>query len=811
MSRLGRNLVEPLTVALLSAAALAYEILLVRLFAIQHFHHFAHMAIGVAMLGFGSSGTLLALMRRREPPGARSAMRAALLAPWALLAGPALAQRVALDPTQLLWDGGQWLRLGVVYLALAIPVAVASFAILITLTLEPARVGRLYGASFLGSGLGAIGSVGMLWLLPPDRAMAAPAVFAALGGLAAAAGLRGTTPARFWALAAVAVATVAGARPPWRLEVSAYKGLPQVEAFPNARRVAARSSPLGWTVAVRAPSFRHAPGLSLAYQGGFPEQTALFVDGETVGATTDAPDSAVAALVDWLPSALPYALGRRDRVLVLGASGDLEVRSALAHGARHVVAVEPDPHVVELSRSTAPSASITWVVNAPRSFAAGTREAFDLVTLGLGGGIGGSAAGVHALREDFEHTVEAYAGYLRRLGEHGVLAASCWLTAPPREAVRLILTVAEAARRARTGLPSRTLVVSRSWGTVTVLVKPTGFDSRELKVLREWARAREFVIDWPPEEATTAESPPGTAAGATPETAPAPGDFHVLDDRTLPTAIRAAVAGPDSAAVFARAYPFSVAPATDARPFPQHFLRPQSTARLGRGDLGRWLPFAEWGYVALIATLTQSVLLAGLLMLVPVALRRGVRPARRPAAVVGYFAAIGLGYMGAEIAAIPPLSLVLGHPVYAVAAVLATLLVFSGLGSLWSDRLDAARGRRVSILLVAVLTGSSVCLLPLAHVMESASLPVRALAVLAALAPLGLLMGMPFPLGLRSLSPDAGGFAWAWASNGFASVVAAPLAALVAVEAGTSALLIMAAAAYAVAATIHRAAGSGGP
>jgi hypothetical protein len=41
--------------------------------------------------------------------------------------------------------------------------------------------------------------------------------------------------------------------------------------------------------------------------------------------------------------------------------------------------------------------------------------------------------------------------------------------------------------------------------------------------------------------------------------------------------------------------------------------------------------------------------------------------------------------------------------------------------------------------------------------------------------------------------------AWAWATNGFASVTSAPLAALVALELGASAVLVAAAAAYGIA------------
>ncbi len=89
-------------------------------------------------------------------------------------------------------------------------------------------------------------------------------------------------------------------------------------------------------------------------------------------------------------------------------------------------------------------------------------------------------------------------------------------------------------------------------------------------------------------------------------------------------------------------------------------------------------------------------------------------------------------------------------------------------------------------------------------------MPVRILAILAALAPAAFLMGVPFALGLRRLAPEGGALAWAWASNGFASVVAAPLSALLSLELGSRVLLASAAAAYALAGAVIWAAGRQG-
>ncbi|HET7039976.1 MAG TPA: hypothetical protein VFH97_08805, partial [Gemmatimonadales bacterium] len=159
--------------------------------------------------------------------------------------------------------------------------------------------------------------------------------------------------------------------------------------------------------------------------------------------------------------------------------------------------------------------------------------------------------------------------------------------------------------------------------------------------------------------------------------------------------------------------------------------------------------------------------------------------------------ALGLGYLFAEIATIQQLTLLLGHPVYAVAFVLAVLLVASGVGSAWSDRLAPAAARPAAAGLGAGLVLLAALLLPAVQAAQPWPLAARAGLALLVLGPFGLVMGTPFPLGLRALA--GGRVAWAWAVNGFASVIAAPLGALIALEYGSRTLFLAAALAYGVA------------
>lgn len=796
---IGLNRPRAVAVALISAGTLCYEILLVRVFAIEYFHHLAFMAIGVAMLGFGAGGTLLALVGRIEPQrAARWLALSVLVTPLTLMASPFLVHSIELDLSRLMWDPSQWIRLVFIYTLLALPFFCSALAVLTALGMERDRPGRIYGASFLGSALGAALALGSLWLFLPTRALAVPALIAAGGTLILGVPLGRNGQRTGWSVrvAPLVIALVVLSFPPWRLTVTPYKGLPQVEAYPGATRVAERGGALGWVVAVAAPAFRYAPGLSLGYRGLFPRQTALFVDGETVGAATFwSAGSTATGLLDWLPSALPYALGAtREDVLVIGAGSGLELESALYHGAERVTALDLRPAIADfqerfgnLPEELTTGGKVRWVTSDARAFSARTRERFDLVTIAVGGTLGGGAAGVHSLDEDFVHTVEAYTSYLRLLGPDGVFSVTRWINMPPRENVRVILTAMAALRHESAGSPPPGLLVARSWGTVTVLVKPDGFTTAEVDAARRWCRTRGIDVDWYP--------------GIGGEPIP---DFNLIGEPVFYRAARAAFEGPDAATQFARNYEFHVAPARDARPFPHHYLRATAIPAFFAGNRGDWLPFAEWAYIALGATLLQSGFLATVFVVLPAVLLRRRTPPLRLLPVIAYFGSIGFAFMAVEIAAIQQLSFLLGHPVYAVAAVLSAFLVCAGMGSIWTDRVRAAAGSRVGIGLVLLLLIYSVSLLPLAHFVESLSLVVRATLAVGVLAPPAFLMGWMFPLGLRRLTRGEGDLLpWAWAANGFASVVAAPLAALMALELGSQVLFAAGALAYGVASLVY--------
>jgi len=350
--------------------------------------------------------------------------------------------------------------------------------------------------------------------------------------------------------------------------------------------------------------------------------------------------------------------------------------------------------------------------------------------------------------------------------------------------VKMILTAGAGLRAAGDTAVGEHLVCLRSWATATVLVRPQGFRADDLSRLSAFASSRLLDVDW--------------LAGPPPAKTPV---FNRVQRPMAREAALAAAQSPDSVAALAARYAFDVRPPTDDRPYFGHFIRLGTLGRLMALGAANWLPFAEWGYVAVLATLLQGALVAAILMIVPALVLAGRGPrGRTPLEAIGaYFGAIGLGYLLVEMAFIQQLQLLLGHPVYAVTAAIAGFLIFSGAGSLWSARLVSGWKPTAA---VAALIAVELVLAPAAvHLAQPLGLGARAAIGVVVLAPLAVAMGMPFPTGVRVLTADRpGALAWAWAVNGFASVIAASVATLIAVEWGWRWVLLGGAACYAAAA-----------
>jgi len=794
-----------ISVFLVSASAIAYEVLLMRILSIVQWHHFAWMIISLALLGYGASGTVLALARDRLVPRFRAVISlAALLLAVSMILCLLLGQRVPFNALQIVWDPRQFLYLTALYLLFMVPFFFAALCVGLAFSAREQLIDRIYFSDLLGAGLGATLIVGLLFVLVPQRAVIALSALALVGSVLAAvtastrwrAGLLLAQFAWLLGLGYFSAADRIG------LRISPFKGLSQALEVVGARIVLERSGPLGLLTVVESPRvpFRHVPGLSFTTRHLPPDQLAVFTDGESISTIT-AFDGDLASLgyLEDVTAALPYRLLTRPDVLVLGAGTGGDVLLALRNGARQIDAVELNPQMAGLVNRDFAGYSgnlyrherVSLRLGEARGYVSRYPERYGLVQLALLDSFAVAGSGVQALGESYLYTVEAMAGFLGHLEPGGLLAITRWLRVPPRDSLKLAGTLIEAMRRSGTVDPGRRLIVIRNWNTVTLLAKNGEFSPAEIGVIQQFARQHSFDTAWYPDM-------PASEANR----------FNRLDRPWVYEGITALL-GPD-ANRFLTDYKFNIVPATDDRPYFFNFFKWRALPELldlrKRGGAG----LMEWGYLVLVATLVQAALAGVVLILLPLALARRNWPPGISGRMGSYFFLLGMAFLFVEMAFIQKFILFLAHPLYAVAVVLAGFLVFSGLGSLLSGLLlTRLHGRLELTVLTAVgcivaVALVYVWLLP-ALFAWLIGLPdaARVCASLVLIAPLAFFMGMPFPLGLRRLASNAPAFIpWAWGLNGFASVISAALATLLAIEFGFTEVVLLALLFYVLAAIV---------
>jgi hypothetical protein len=786
-------------VAALAAATLLLESALTRLLAVAQFYHFAFLVISLALLGFGASGALLSVA-----PRLRGCAPARLLA-WL---GIATAASITLayaavnwlpfDSYSIAWDRRQVAYFVLYYLALTLPFVCGGLGIGAALAASQGHSHQVYAANLLGSAAGVLLAPLALWLAGvPGAALTSVAV-----ALLPALGLRprwpvgGTLIGCLLGLSALAAGNLTD-RGPLGMAISPYKGLAQAQRIPGATVVFGRWDAAARIDVVAGAHTRALPGLSYAYTGAVPVQLGLSLDADSLKPITLAAAEEFPAAA-FMPEAAAFALRPDGRVLVLEPGGGLGVLQALAGRAAAVTAV---PGNALLRRGVAQAAGAADVyadarvktsAESPRAHLRRDPALYDIIYFPLTDPYRPITSGAYSLGESYTLTVDAFQDALARLAPDGVLVITRWLQKPPSESLRLFATLIEALERGGAGTkapPPEALVAWRGIQTITVFVRPAGWTPDELARIREFAATRRYDLVWAP------DVQPDEVNRFNRVTVPE--DYHL---------IRALLEASDRTRFYA-GYRFAIAPATDDHPFFFHFFRWGQTGEVLAG-LGRtWQPFGGSGYLVLFALFALVLALSAALIVAPLLVARR-RAGSRPTAgqriqTALYFGSLGIAFLFVEIPLIQRWIVALGHPTYAFTAVVLTLLLFSGLGSL----LARARWlpKRAALLALSALALVTALTSPvLINIVLGWPFVLRALALVVCLAPMALLMGLPFALGLawleglgargRALTP------WAWAINGCASVVASALAAILTLSYGFTIVLASGAGAYAVAA-----------
>ena len=783
-------------VFLVSAGITAYQIALMQILSYLQWYHFAYLVVSLALLGFGTSGTILALWRTFF------IVHKVVLIPWLLIAcGLAmpwalnLSQTVGIrcDVYLLFVDKTQIWRLASSSLLYLTPFLLGALVIGLALITEKKDVGKLYCANLIGSGAGGLAGLILTALFLPEDLPAIIGLGPVSGGLILVSSGKWREPALMAALAVGSVFLLIVF--PGRFAPSQFKDISRALNAPDASIIRQMPSPRGLVQVVASSSLRHAPGLSLNFRGSLPVPDIVFVDGNASGALPSADGKLFdpPSLFDYTTEILGYAMAEKGgRALLLQPAGEEPIAQAITHKMREIVVVEPHSEIYKFYEAMAgremgkaPHPFQLIIENAdPRQFLSQQHEEFEIIRFPTIGSFGGSV-GLQALSAQFLLTKESFRLAWERLSHNGIILITCWMDYPVKTSLKIAATLAEVLDELEINEPKNHLAAIRSWGSITFAMTKSPLSREQTMAIREECAKLFFdpllLPHLDKEERQIHNS--------------------LADESFFETF--SSILSEDREAVYSD-YAFKLQPPTDNKPFFYQFLRWSYLPALVETFGLQGAPFFELGSLILAINLVLLGILALVLIILPL-FKLGRRTAGR-AWTFFYFGSLGAGFMLLEIVLMQKLTLFLGNPVIAAAAAISGLLFFSGLGSLYSSRLraNALNLRRSTCFVSLFIAIFAISIIILQRTGSHLATPVLWASIFILVVPLGFFMGIPFPVGLRALEKKyPAQLPWAWGINGCFSVVSPAMGLAVALHAGFNAVFVLAAIAYLLAAGVN--------
>jgi hypothetical protein len=768
-------------IGLTAMATLMLELTLTRIFSVTMWYHFAFMAISLALFGLSAGAIYLYLWPKRFPASRLEEQSSQWMLAFAITL-PLIFAAIIRIP----FDGGiSWTsfrQLTIIYILAAIPFLLGGMAISLAFRHRSAVIARVYFFDLVGAGIGCALTLFMLSLVPAPQSIVLISMVGALAALLYGWGDRRLRTAGAAVVAGLVLLMVLDG-PLGLFQINRVKGIDETV---GRERVFEE-----WNSFSRVVGFRmtnaEMEGWGLAGDPSRPtiaEQVLLLIDGDaaTPVALFDGDFSKASYLLNDVTN-LVYHLRQDADVLVIGPGGGRDVLAALASGQRFVDGVELNPLMVQaveedfayLSGSLYSLPNVNVVIDEGRNFIARAERNWDIIQSSLVDTWAATSAGAFALSENNLYTVEAYQDYISHLSDDGIFTMSRWFHGErPTETLRMTAIALTALEQMGVpNPPDHIAVVIRPEALIaTLLVKRTPFTMEESDLLVELAETLSFV---PLQIPNRVAEPP-------------------LRDLVYNT----------NRADFWNNYPADVSPTTDDKPYFFYTLRLSNLDDLSyeqgvsnMNNQGVFILYSLLGIVTVLAVMT---------ILVPLWWKRRHVLTSTPGGSLYllYFAGLGLAFLVVEIPLVQRFSLFLGHPIYALAVILFSVLIFSGIGSYLSGRLAGDRPGVVAVrlfpLLLVVLTIYAVSLTPVLRNLLYLELTPRILISVVLIAPLGLLMGMPMPLGISMLNrmqPEL--IPWMWGINGATSVVASVLAMVVSLNIGLRGTLLVGMGIYGIA------------
>jgi SAM-dependent methyltransferase len=774
-------------------ATLMLQVIETRLLSVTAHYHLAFFSISMAMFGMTAGAVWVYYNSARITADTLPATLLRFGTLFSLSTAASVLLQVTHAPVLVLSATTilTWTELALV---MAAPFFFSGVVVSLALTRSPFPVSQVYAVDLIGASVGCLGVLLVLDVLDAVSGIFATAAVAAAaaGCFRAAAGTIADGRTHFerilvrpWSLCALMVViaaangtTMRGIQPVVVKNAVDRRDTVTFEQWNSYSRIMARKTyydaPLLW-----GPSSTMPADLKVF-------QRRLNIDGDAATSMFRFEgDPATARYLAYDVTNLAYEIRNTGRAAVIGVGGGRDILSAWVFGFRDVTGVELNPIFIDLItrnehfRDFANLASlpgIRFVVDEARSWFARSRESFDLVQMSMIDTFAAAGAGAFSLSENGLYTVEGWQHFLARLSPTGVFTVSRWYSeGEVNETGRMISLAVRTLLEIGVRDPSQHIFLAATGSLATLVLSRAPLTPAELATLQRISAERNFQVLLSPGKPAASPLLASIIAAKDAASLESATSGHLLD----------------------------LTPPTDDRPFFFNQL-PLTRAHKALNMQAFEKPGVLSGNIVASATLLLIVVLAAVLVLVTIVvpMRPAIRESepRLVAAGTAYFVLIGLGFMFVEIGLLQRLSVFLGHPIYSLSIVLFSIILFTGLGSLASDRI--ALDRSGAFTAWAVLVAAYVLALPLLlpnmlQGFAGAGTLVRATLAVLMIAPGAFLMGFGFPNGMRLvMQHDQRPTPWFWGMNGAAGVLGSAIAVAISITFGIDTTLSLGALCY---------------
>lgn len=785
-------------VSFISCFVIAFEVSLSRYFSTASWSTYGYFIISIALFGFSISGTILTLFRSFFEKYAKFFLYflPLILMPVTiisyLLIG--LNEFNILEFQNLLLWGKQIKNIAIYYLILFFPYFLSGLYIGIAFIIFQQQIGIVYAYDLIGASIGAILILFLMFLIHPYYLLLGLIpllLIASFTGIYRNKIILISLSLVLFILSGILLITINTAH------YSKYKPIFAPLNVQNNKVIYQMKSPRGYyevldnfTERVDVPLTNNYEYLKITPP---PRTFGVYKDGYRVTELKKELRTENLGYINGLLSSLPYNLCKNSNTLILGIGGGYTIREALKLNSKNIIAIDPNPDYLRLlktfkknNRDLLESQIVTLINKHPRSFVPKYSESFDIVDI--------STNLTPQQGGDYIYTVNSIKSYIKALKPGGFVSLPVSIRESYVYALKLLETVKQSLIQMNIQYPEKHILMYRTAWTARILVSNQEFTDKQLKFIKKFCDDRSFDLSYYPRidienlniwnelPEISLKNKKDSSQGMIslePEDALAKAAYQIL--------------GKDGKK-FLNNYFFDLRPATDDRPFFFSIIR--FSKLIDVIDNLSIIPLDEMDYLVNWVILGEAIILGLLILMLPLLKQKSYQSKTDRFKMIVYFICLGLGYFFVEITLIEKFKLLLDDPTYSFAIVLCGMLVFSGLGSVYSSKIRDNNKKKWMFVISCVIFCSVLFYIMfldfIIYLLSYTHFIVQFFVILIIIGVPAFFMGMPFPLGMSCLTDKKSYFVpWAWSINGAFSVISSVVTKIIFISFGYTSVFLL--------------------